>query len=55
MANKPIYDIADIIMQQLLFAGVETDTVIGSDSVEFHIKHKERKIHFFMQYEEEEG
>lgn len=52
--SKPIYNVADIIINALGSNAIELDTVTGSQSIEFHIKHEGRKIHFFMQYDDEQ-
>jgi hypothetical protein len=52
--NKPVYTVADIIIKALAENGIDADTVVGKDSIQFDIRHEGRKIHFFMQYDEDE-
>lgn len=52
--NKPIYEVSDIINIQLGHRGIDFDTVVGRDSIEYYINYKGRRIRFFMQYDDEE-
>lgn len=49
---KSIYEVSDIINLQLGHRGIEFDTVVGRDSIEYFIEHKGRRIRFFMQYDD---
>jgi hypothetical protein len=52
-AVKPIYTVSDIINYALASEGIDSNTVVGKDSIEYHIVHGGRKIRFFIQYDDE--
>jgi hypothetical protein len=50
---NPIYELSDIINRAFAEMGVQSETVVGSTSVQYDIVHGGRKIRFFMQYDED--